>query len=87
MTFFEFHEYSKSVEFSDELEWRRWSQLLSLTYNVNRGKNRAMSPDDFNPYTAMNAQRKGEELDKDKIEALKEEILNRNNKTNTNKNG
>ena len=82
MTFFEYHEYSRHIEFQDELEWRRWSQLISLTYNVNRGKNRAMSPEDFNPYTEQNKRKAGEEMDKDRIEALKKEILDRNNKQN-----
>ena len=80
MTFFEYAEFSRSVEFKDELEWRRWSQLLSLTYNINRGKGKSMSPDDFNPYEMMCKQTHTEEMDKDGIEALKAEILSRKTK-------
>ncbi len=80
MTFFEYGEFSKNVEFKDELEWRRWSQLLSLTYNINRGKGKAMSPDDFNPYEMMNKKVSEEEVDKERIEALKAQILSRKTK-------
>ncbi len=80
MTFFEYAEFSRNVEFKDELEWRRWSQLLSLTYNINRGKGKSMSPDDFNPYEMMEKQTNTEEMDKERIEALKAEILSRKTK-------
>jgi hypothetical protein len=80
MTFFEFHSYSRSVEFKDELAWRRESQGLSLLYNINRGKGKSMSPEDFNPYTQINKKRKGEEMTAESIEALKNKITDRHNK-------
>lgn len=80
MTFFEFHAYSKSVEFQDELAWRRESQGLSLLYNINRGKGKSMSPDEFNPYAQMQKQRAGQEMTSEAIEALKNKITDRHNK-------
>ena len=77
MTFFEFHAYSRSVEFQDELAWRRESQGLSLLYNINRGKGKSMSPDDFNPYAMMEKQNKKPDFTADDIRELKEKLSNR----------
>ena len=78
MTFFEFHSYSRSIEFQDELNWRRESQLLSLMYNVNRGKGKSLTPKDFNPYEQMRRQGGRQEMSAESIEQLKQQILNRN---------
>lgn len=34
----------------DRKAWERHSHLLSMMYNINRGKNAALTADDFNPY-------------------------------------
>ena len=81
MTFFEYSKRSEFTEFQDELEWRRWSQLLSLTYNINRGKGRALTADDFNPYAQLN-KKKAPEMTADDIDKLRQEILKRNGRGN-----
>lgn len=50
MTFFEFASWRASIVEREKLEWRRQSQLLSLIYNVNRGKGKKLGPSDFFPF-------------------------------------
>lgn len=35
---------------TEKLEWRRHSTLLSLIYNINRGKGKKLTPADFFPF-------------------------------------
>lgn len=52
--------------------WDRMSALLSLTFNINRGKNvKAKSPVDFNPFTPA-TKRKTEPIAMMKISDMKE---------------
>ncbi len=74
MTFFEFHSYSKSVEFQDELAWRRESQGLSLLYNINKGKGRSLGPEDFNPYEMMKKATTSPSVTAEEIEQLREKL-------------
>lgn len=35
---------------TDKAEWSKWSQLMSLTYNLHRGKAKPLQASDFTPY-------------------------------------
>lgn len=39
------------------LEWTQTSALLSQMHNINRGKGRASTPDDFNPTVATDSEK------------------------------
>ena len=51
MTFFEFRWYSQSFTADEELKWQHTSLLAAIMVNQNRGKGKAASPEDFNPYS------------------------------------
>lgn len=50
MTFRELALWRSSIIEQEKLEWRRMASLLSLTYNVNRGKGKQMTVSDFFPF-------------------------------------
>lgn len=68
----------------EKLEWRRMASLMSLTYNINRGKNKKMSVSDFFPF---DEEISDEELKTNEdvenlaaqVERLKGSIANHNN--------
>lgn len=40
----------RGQEDRERSEWNRQAHFMSLTYNLNRGRNRALSWEDFTPY-------------------------------------
>jgi hypothetical protein len=40
----------QAVEDSDRMAWARTSHEMALLYNVNRGKAKSLTAEDFNPY-------------------------------------
>lgn len=50
MTFFEYREYSRSIEQKEELEWNRQSVMMSLHANMNAPKGKRYEAADFNPF-------------------------------------
>lgn len=50
MSLGEIGQYLQAVEQQDRLDWMRASHSMALLYNINRGKSKARSWEDFNPY-------------------------------------
>lgn len=50
MTLGELGQFLQAVEQQDRLDWMRTSHQMALLYNINRGKGKARSWEDFNPF-------------------------------------
>lgn len=50
MTLGELGQLLQAVEQQDRLDWMRTSHQMALTYNIHRGKSKARSWEDFNPF-------------------------------------
>lgn len=78
MTFFEFRSWGKNATAQEELEWQRTSLIAAILANQNRSRNKkALSPDDFNPYSEKNSGNKDAREDVEKAMALAEEMKNK----------
>lgn len=73
LTFFELAMWRKSIVEQEKLEWRRQASMMSLMYNMNRGKNsKKMTPTDFFPF---DEEKSSGVQTKEDIDALKNRIL------------
>lgn len=76
MTFFEYREYSRSIEQKEELEWGRQSVMMSLHANMNAPKGKQYTPTDFNPFTKANSD-KDQLSSKEQVAALADKLRKR----------
>ena len=83
MTFREFYYYSTWVEAEEEREWNRQAVMMSLHANMNAGKGKRYSPDDFNPFTGKKSKSSAPKNTED-VQALRDRILARGKRNSEN---
>lgn len=73
LTFFELAMWRKSIVEREKLEWRRQASLMSLMYNMQRGKNsKKMTATDFFPF---DEEKSSGVNSKEDVEALRNRVL------------